>query len=302
MKIVITGANSAVGQAILRWGPKQEGATNTFVAAVRSARAAEQIRSQSGGMGDSVVQISYDDPASLDAAFQGASAVIHLAGILVESPESTYERANVESTRAVMEAAKRTGVQKIVLVSATGADETSRNRYYRTKGQAESLVRGSGLDYTVLRAPLLLGTGTAGGAALGRHVSHSRAKLIGGGRNFQQPLSVNDLARAAVAATDPKIASKLILDLVGPVSLPERELVERAARLLGRQVTIGSIPKSWFSLVLAIRQRLGKPGFSRDALEVITADTGLNPQIAASALGIELTGIHEMIKDSLGLG
>jgi uncharacterized protein YbjT (DUF2867 family) len=301
MKIVITGANSAVGQAILRYGPKQEGATNTFVAAVRSTRAAEQICSESGDA-VGVVQISYDDPATLDAAFQGASAVIHLAGILVETPDSTYERANVASTQGVVEAAKRTGVQKVVLVSATGADETSRNRYYRTKGQAEALVRASGLNYTVLRAPLLLGPGTAGGAALGRHLSHSRAKLIGGGRNFQQPLFVNDLARAAVAATSPSVANNLVLDLVGPVSLPDRELVERAARLLGRQVRIGSIPKNWFSLVLAIRQRLGKPGFSRDTLDVITSDTALDPQPAASALGIDLTGIDEMIKDSLGRG
>jgi uncharacterized protein YbjT (DUF2867 family) len=301
MKIVITGANSAVGQAILRCGAKVDVTSNTLVAAVRSARAAEQIRSQTGNA-IGVVQISYDDPASLDAAFQGASAVIHLAGILVESPGSTYEQANVASTRGVVEAAKRSGVQKIVLVSATGADETSRNRYYRTKGQAEALVRASGLNYTVLRAPLLLGLGTAGGAALGRHVSHSRAKLIGGGRNLQQPLHVDDLARAAVAAANPSVAKNLVLDLVGPVSLPDRELVERAARLLGRDVQIGSISKFWFSLLLAIRQRIGKPGFSRDALEVITVDTDLNPLPAASALGIELTGVDEMIKDSLSQG
>lgn len=301
MKIVITGANSAVGQAILRCGPKHELATTTLVAAVRSARAAEQIRSQSGNA-DGVVRISYDDPASLDAAFQGASAVIHLAGILVETPDSTYEQANVASTRGVVEAAKRSAVQKVVLVSATGANERSRNRYYRTKGEAETLVRASGLNYTVLRAPLLLGPGTAGGAALGRHVSHSQAKLIGGGRSLQQPLWVDDLARAALAATNPSVANNLVLDLVGPVSLPERELVARAARLLGRQVRIGSIPKNWLSLVLAIRQTIGKPGFSRDALEVITADTALDPQPAASALGIELTGIDEMIKDSLGQG
>ena len=88
MKIVITGANSAVGQAILRCGPKHGVTTDTFVAAVRSARAAEQIRSETGNA-VGVVRISYDDPGSLDAAFQGASAVIHLAGILVETPDST---------------------------------------------------------------------------------------------------------------------------------------------------------------------------------------------------------------------
>ena len=300
MKIVITGANSAVGQAILRCGPKLD-ASNTYIAAVRSARAAEQIRSKQRN-GNEVVQISYEDPASLDAAFQGASAVIHLAGILFESPNSTYEQANVASTRAVVEAAKRSAVQKIVLVSAGGADQNSSNRYYRTKGQAEALVCASGLKYTVLRAPLLLGPGTAGSAALQRNVSGKRAKLIGGGRNFQQPLYVDDLARAALAATQPAVANNLVLEIVGPESLPERELVERAGRMQGRQIRIGSIPKFWLSLIVGIRQRMGKAGFTLDALEVITADTRLNPQPAADALGINLTGIDEMIKDSLGQG
>jgi uncharacterized protein YbjT (DUF2867 family) len=302
MKVVITGANSAVGQAILRCAAAQEPPPATFLAAVRSDRAAKQIRS---GLGDAnrVVRISYDDPGSLDAAFQGASAVIHLAGILFERPDSTYEQANVASTHSVAEAAKRSAVTKLVLVSATGADETSSNRYYHTKGQAEALVRTSGLCYTVLRVPLLLGPGTAGAAALQRYVSGRRARLIGGGRNLQQPLYVDDLARAAVVvATQPSIANHLTLDLVGPISLPERELVERAARVVGREVQIGSIPKNFFSLVLAIRQRISSTGFSRDILEVITADTRLDPQPAACKLGIRLTGIDEMIKDSLGQG
>jgi len=301
MTVVITGANSAVGKAILRCGAQPTAAPNTFVAAVRSERAAEQIRSQVRDA-NGIVRISYDDPGSLDAAFQGADAVIHLAGILFETPNSTYEQANVAATRSVAEAAKRNAVRKFVLVSATSADEASSNRYYRTKGQAEALVRASGLGYTVLRAPLLLGPGTAGAAALQRNVSGGKAKLIGGGRNLQQPLHVDDLARAAVAAATPSVASNLTLDLVGPISLPERELVERAARLLGREVRIGSIPKHLLSLFLAIRQRIGSPGFSRDVLEVITADTHLDPHPAAGKLGIQLTGIDEMIRASLTQG
>jgi NADH dehydrogenase len=299
MKVVITGANSAVGQAILRCGPKLGDTPNTFVAAVRSSRAADQLRSALGAA-DNVIQISYDNPDSLDQAFRGASAVIHLTGILVEKPDSTYEQANVAPTRSVTEAAKRCGVQKIILISATGADETSPNRYYRTKGQAEALVRASGLPYTILRAPLLLGPGTAGSAALKRNASQGKPKLIGGGRNLQQPLHVNDLARAAVRATQPSVATNLTLDIVGPVSLPDREIVERAARILGRDIRIGSIPKAPLSLMLAIRQRFAGPGFSPDALEVLTADTRLDAERAASELAIELTGIEEMIRDSVG--
>jgi uncharacterized protein YbjT (DUF2867 family) len=298
MKIVITGANSAVGQAILRCGSGLA-VPHALVAAVRSGRAADEIRPLLGD-GNSVAQISYGDPDSLDGAFEGSAAIIHLAGILFERPDSTYAQANVESARSVVEAAKRCGVQKLVLISATGADERSSNGYYRTKGQAEVLVRGSSLRYTILRAPLLLGPATEGSAALTRNASGRKAKLIGGGRHLQQPLYVDDLARAALAATQLSVANNRTLDLVGPVSLPERELVERAARLLGHEVRVSSIPKGLLAFGLRIRRRVNGPGFSVAVLEVITADTRLDPQPAATELGIPLTGIDEMIQNSLG--
>ncbi len=299
MKILITGANSATGQAILRCGSNTGAEPNELVAAVRSAQAADQIRALLGQR-SSTVRISYDDPGSLDEAFQGANAIIHLAGILVERPGSTYQQANVAPGRSVVEAAKRCAVEKFVLISATGADERSSNGYYRSKGQVEALVRSSDLCYTILRAPLLLGPATEGAAALARHASGPKARLIGGGRNFQQPLYVDDLARAAIVAADPSVARNRTLDLVGPVSLTERELVERAAKLLGREVRIRSIPKGLLSFALAIRQLVSGPGFSPDALEVITADTRLDSRPAASELGIQLTGIDEMIKKTFG--
>jgi NADH dehydrogenase len=274
----------------------------SFVAAVRSQGAAEQIRAQLSP-GDAVAVISYDNPQSLHGAFQGAAAVIHLPGVLIERADSTYEQANVASTCSVVGAAKNAGVQKFVLVSAIGADENSPNRYYRTKGEAEALVRASGLPYTLLRSPLLLGSHTAGAAALKRNATLPKARLIGGGRNLQQPLYVDDLARAAViAATQAAVANNLTLELVGPISLPERELVSRAASMLGREVRIGSIPQNLLALALHIRRLFAGPGFSSDALKVITADTCVDPQPAAGKLGIQLTGIDEMIKYSLGQG
>jgi NADH dehydrogenase len=298
MRIVITGANSASGKAILRCAAAAGVAPNALVAAVRSDLAADEIRPLLSA-GGSLTMVSYDDPGSLNTAFRGASAIIHLAGILVERPGATYEQANVAPVRSVVEAAKRCAVEKVVLVSATGADEKSPNRYYRTKGQGEAAVRASGLPYTILRAPLLLGYATEGSVALARNANGPKARLIGGGRNFQQPLDVDDLARAALSAAQPPVAINRALDLVGPVSLPERELVERAARMLGHEVRVSSIPKGLLSLALGIRQRFAGPGFSPDVVEVITAHTRLDSRPAASELGIQLTGINEMIKRSL---
>jgi NADH dehydrogenase len=300
MKVVITGANSAVGQAIFRCVRRAGASPDTFIAAVRSSRAEEQLRSQIGDL-DGVLRISYDDPASLDAAFRGACSVVHLAGILIEQPHSTYEDANVGSTRSVVEGAKRNKVEKLTLVSAIGADENSRNRYYRTKGQAEALVRESGLCYTILRVPILLGPATAGAAALKHQLKVGRARLIDGGLHQQQPLHVDDLARAAmVVASRLSVARETTLELVGPCSLSERDLVERTARSLGRTIRIRAIPKRLISVALAIRERVAGRGFSRDALDVITADTRVPSQPAARELGIELTGIDQMIQDSLG--
>lgn len=299
MRIVITGANSATGQAILRCASEDGAALYELVAAVRSEQAADRIRTLLGER-SRTVRILYDDPASLDSAFQGAEAIVHLAGILVERPGSTYQQANVEPARSVVDAAKRCAVQKFVLVSATGADDRSSNGYYRSKGQVEAVVRSSGLYYTILRAPLLLGPATGGAAGLVRHASRPKAKLIGGGRNFQQPLYVDDLARAAIVAAQPSVARNHTLDLVGPVSLTERELVERFARLLGRQVRVTSIPKGLLSFALRLRQCISGPGFSADVVEVVTADTHLDPGPVARELGIQLTGIDEMINNSLG--
>lgn len=301
MRIAITGANSAVGKAILRCASSLGTEANTLVAAVRSERAAGEITPLLGPS-STVARISYDDPGSLDAAFHGASAVIHLAGILVEQPGSTYEQANVASTRSVVSAATRCGAEKFVLVSATGADEKSSNGYYRSKGLSEAMVRESGLSYTILRAPILLGQGTEGSAALIRNATGTQARLIGGGCALQQPLAVDDLARGALAAAQPSVARNRTLDVVGPVSLPERELVTRAARLLGHEIQISSISKRWLSFALAIRRRVSGPGFSPDVVEVITDDTQLDPQPAATELGIHLTGLDEMIKNSSGQG
>jgi len=302
MKIAVTGANGAVGQSILRYGAAVPGEPHQFVALVRSERAADELRSQAANSTAITVRcISYTDPDVLAAALAGANAVVHLSGILVESATSTYEQAHVGTTRAVVEAAKRAAVEKLVLVSATGADEKSRNGYWRTKGQAEALVRSSGLVYTILRVPLLLGVGTEGAAALKRNAFRNNVKLIGGGRNFQQPLDVSDVAKAALIACRPSVAKNRTLELVGPVPISERELVERAGRLLGHEVHVSSLSKGLMRLLLQISRLTRKRGFSVDALEVITADTRLDPNAASQELGIQLTGVDEMIKSSLEL-
>ena len=298
MKIIVTGANGAVGRSILRCGAEFADSAVSFVALVRSEKAADSLEPLLRSS-DRVAHVSYSDPQGLATAFGDASALIHLSGILVESASSTYIDAHVTSTRAIVEAAKHSAIEKLVLVSSVGADEKSKNGYWKTKGQAENIVRASGIPFTILRVPLLLGGATEGAASLKRNGSSPAPKLIGGGRTLQQPLFVDDAAKAAILACRPSVARNNTLELVGPVCLPERELVERAAKILGRDVRVGSVSKSLMRMALQLGKLVGKRGFTVDALDVITTDTRLDPAEAARELGIELTGVDDMIRSSL---
>lgn len=264
-------------------------------ACVRSERAEKQLPPEAR----SVARIGYDDPASLDRAFADAEAIVHLPGVLVESKGSSYEQANVETTRSVVGSALRCRIRKLVLVSAIGADADSGNRYLRTKGQAEVCLRDSGLAWTVLRAPLVLGSGTEGAEALRRNSRGPRTILIGGGRQHQQPLDVRDLALASLRAADPACAPDRVLELAGPEGLSERELVERAARAQGHGVAVRSAPIWLMRLLLRLRAALAGPGFGVDALEVITASTEVDPKPALDALRLELTPLEETLRRSL---
>jgi uronate dehydrogenase len=61
-----------------------------------------------------------DLAAMVDAA-TGASAVVHLAGIATESTWPAISHANIEGTYCALEAARRAGVQRVVLASSNHA-------------------------------------------------------------------------------------------------------------------------------------------------------------------------------------
>ena len=148
MRIAITGANSSVGQAFLRHLVNQTDNAFTVNAGVRSQAGADLLPDHPSIL---PYVITYGDLASLDTLLVGAACVVHLAGILIESPSSNYQSANVHATGAVVEAAQRTSVAHFVLVSALGADALSTNGYYRSKGLAEDVVAQSGIVADIIR-------------------------------------------------------------------------------------------------------------------------------------------------------
>ncbi len=270
-----------------------------LVACVRSERAASELPPIPEDRGR-VARVDFDAPDTLREAFRDADAVIHLPGILIETPGRSYGSANVDTVRAAVAAARAETVAKFVLVGAVSADPSSPNPYFRSKGEAEQLLLHSGLAHTVLRAPLVLGCASEGDRALARETAGGLVPLVGGGRSREQPVDARDLAEGALAAaTDAARARGRVLELVGRESLPMREIVERGARLRGARVRIVSIPTSAVKGFLMLRKRFARGGLSPEVIDVMQTDVCCDPEPAAAALGIRLRSLDATIRRSL---
>src|SRR5262249_37089790 len=90
------------------------------------------------------------------------------------------------------------------------------------------------------------------------------------------------------------------LDLAGPESLSHRELVVRAARVLGRAVQIRSIPRALaFGFAWVAEKLLANPPLTPAMLGVLEHDDAIDPAEACNRLDISLTPLDETLRRAL---
>ena len=293
MNIAITGANSSAGNILLRH--LAERGDIQVVACVRSARAMANLPASPS---ISARAIDYADRDGLAATLGGAGCVVHLAGILVESPASSYQTANVDATQAVVDACRKAGVRRIVLVSVLGADPTSPNRYWRSKGRAERIVSESGLSGAIIRTGILLGPGMAGAGAVVHAASQSAVTLLGGGRHSIRPLDVDDLSRAILRCCEGSGPGMAVYELVGPEPAAYRDVVAKTAALMDCHVSIRSLPVWQARLGAALSGWRRQGGMTPTVIDVITSSEVVHEN-ADAELGVLLTPLSATLEKLL---
>jgi len=204
----------------------------------------------------------------------------------------------VDATRGVVEACRTAGVGHIVLVSTLGADPDSRNAYYRSKGRAERLVAESGCFATIIRTPILLGAGTAGGRSLVGMASRRAVRVLGGGHHTLRPLDVDDLCEAILNGCRGTGNDVAIHELVGPEPITQRELIVMMARLMGHDVTVASLPIWVAKLGSALIGMVRRGGMTPAVIDVITATETVGAN-ADAELGVTLTPLSVTLEKLL---
>jgi uncharacterized protein YbjT (DUF2867 family) len=293
VNIAITGANSGVGIILLRHLAARDDIQ--VVACVRSARAAAALPASPR---ITARAIDYGDREGLASALAGTGCVVHLAGILFESPASTYQTANVDATQAVVDACRKAGVSRVVLVSVLGADPKSTNRYWSSKGRAERIVAGSGLSAAIIRTPILLGPAMAGARAIVHAAARPTVTLLGGGRHSVRPLDVDDLSRAILRCCETSGEGAAVYELVGPEATAYRDVIARTAALMGHEVSIRSMPVWMARLGASIAGWSRQGGMTPTVIDVITSDEAVQEN-ADVELGVALTPLSATLEKLL---
>jgi uncharacterized protein YbjT (DUF2867 family) len=142
-----------------------------------------------------------------------------------------------------VDAARQVGVKKVLLLSFLRARPDCASAYHRSKSAAEEIVRGSGLDYTIIKAGMIYGKGDH----MLDHLSHTLHSLplfatVGVTEKPIRPVAVEDVVRILQAALVENRLSRQAVAVLGPQKMFLSGAVRQVARLIGKRVFIFPSP------------------------------------------------------------
>ncbi len=239
------------------------------------------------------------DPAALDAALAGVDALaIALAfpNAPMEDPSRgwTYEHVDADGTTALVAAAGRAGVKRLVYISGAGAAEHADRQWFRAKWRAEQAVKSSGITHTIIRPTWIYGPGDV---SLNRFLGFARwlpfVPLTGSGRQLLAPVFIDDVARLAADSLTDAAAADRTFELGGPETFTMRQIVATALRVAGRRRPILPAPAPLLRLGAHLIQHLPGRMLTPDGVDFVNQPATVDVGPLLAAMPRRLTPLRE---------
>jgi dihydroflavonol-4-reductase len=210
LTVGVSGLTGMIGRNLILESRRSPEVADRFrwVAFVRPTSATGFLREQELELRE----LDYGDPSSFAGKVEDVEVFVHLAGLTKTPRPRDYYTANTRVTETVLAGLARYGrrLRHFLYSSSMSAGGPSRSAdhfksedeppnpisdYGRSKLQAEALVRGSGLPWTVLRFPLVFGPFDRDGLVLMRMARRSWVGNFGADENCFSYLFAQDAAR-----------------------------------------------------------------------------------------------------------
>jgi uncharacterized protein YbjT (DUF2867 family) len=285
VKVLVSGGTGLLGQGFLRL--LREAGGHEARCFVRRTSPVERLDGLELAYGDA------RDVGSMERALRGTDAFVHVAGI--------------QYTPRVLEAMRRAGVERLVVVSSTSAHSRFESRS-APRLTNEVLLPGSGLRWTVVRPTMIYGS----------ELDHNMHKLLrflarspvfplfGSGENLWQPVYYEDLARGLYTALTRPGTEGQTYDLPGLRPLTYLDLVRTAAGALGKRARIVRLPAEPVRRALQVAEglRLPLPVSSEQVLRLredkaypydkARKELGYAPRVFKEGIALEVERLREI--------
>ncbi|GAB4248218.1 MAG: complex I NDUFA9 subunit family protein [Thermoleophilia bacterium] len=293
MRVLVSGVTGFMGSAIARQlldaGHEVRGLTRNAQRARRKFSEVQQAPDALATGKLTFVEGDVTEPDTLRPAVESMDVVVQAAqfsGAPVEDPARglTYMNVDRNGTLNLLDAiASAYGAQtagpgmyrfpgdapRFLYLSGVTVNRDSPHRWDQAKWQAEEAIRGSGLDWTILRSSPAYGPEDR---SFNRLIGYSDylpfVPLFGDGEEKLTPVYVEDVGRIfARLVEDREAARSLTLPFGGPQVVTMNEMIRTMLEIMGRRRFLLHIPKPVGKIQGLVLQLLPGQILSADAVD-----------------------------------
>jgi uncharacterized protein YbjT (DUF2867 family) len=205
----------------------------------------------------------------------------------------------VELAEVMLAAMQAAGARRLLQMSALHAGDGD-SHYLQARGEAETLVRGSSLDWTLFRPSVIAGPGDGLFCRFAQLLRFAPGLPIGRADARFQPVWVGDVVEAFVRALNDAATIGHSYDLVGPEQMTLAEIVRLTAQTKGWTRFVVPLPGVFGRIQAEVGEHLpGKP-ISRDNWRSLQRDSTSDDN-GLPKLGIALTDVRGKLPEILGV-
>lgn len=217
--------------------------------------------------GVEIAQGDLDDPDSIARAADGIDAAYYLVHSMITAG-AAYDQRDRELAKNFGEQMKAANVSRVIYLGGLGETGAELSKHLRSRREVESVLRENGVPTTVLRAAMIIGSGSASFEILRYLVDRLPVMIVP--RWVQtptQPIAIRDVLRYLVGCLKVKETTGQTLDIGGPDVLTYREMMDLMCEEVGlRKRIIFELPiltprlsSRWIGLVTPVTSKIARP-------------------------------------------
>ncbi|HEY7033015.1 MAG TPA: complex I NDUFA9 subunit family protein [Thermomicrobiales bacterium] len=290
----IDGVQPVTGRIFIAGGTGFVGTSLRTALAGRPLRLLVRDRAKDASLASADVEVVEGDvtrPETLNDVLTGCEAVISLAAIIEETGGATFDAVIRQGNANLIEAAKRAGVKRYLLMSALGVRNDPAFPYFEAKWQAEAAVKASGIPWTIFRPSVIFGPGDGFINVLADLVRKAPViPVVGSGQTKFQPIAVEDVAAAYLKALDDPATVGETFELGGPEVLTYERLLDLIGQKVGKRRRKVHVPVGLMMPVVKLAKPLPKalrPPVTEEQLKMLAIDNCTSDSATARLIGRE---------------